>query len=125
MSNPCGVPTNIEERIPPGLRKSLTGLLGHEAEILRQLNSNPDLAQTFITDPGAALARMGVALDPALGAALKGGSRSNPFAPKTYKLPDGRSITPSIKVAFVGHTTTTTAASSARSTGTAAKKRSE
>ena len=28
---------------------------------------------------------------------------SNPFAPKTYKLPDGTSITPSIKVNFVKH----------------------
>ncbi|MDA4112736.1 MAG: hypothetical protein OK474_01690 [Thaumarchaeota archaeon] len=109
MYNPCGTPTDVEGRIPPNLKKGLTALLGQEAKILEQLSSNPPLAQMFITNPGAALAKMGVTLDPELSAALRGASgKPNPFTTKTYKLPDGTKITPSFKVSFVGHTTTTT-----------------
>jgi hypothetical protein len=104
MQNPCDVPVDIEGRIPPQLKKSLTALRSNEAKILQQLNSDPKLAQTFITDPGAALAQMGIAIDPQLLAALKGATgRPSPFAPKTYKLPDGTQITPSINVSFVKH----------------------
>lgn len=107
MENPCSTPTDIESRIPPGLMKSLTALLSQEATILKQLNSNPALAQTFVTNPGAALAQMGIAVDPDLSAALKAAAgKANPFVPKTYKLPDGTSVTPSIKVTFAGHQTT-------------------
>lgn len=70
------------------------------------MNSNPQLAQTFIENPAAALAQMGIKVDPQLGAALKGAAgRPNPFAPKTYKLPDGSVITPTFNVSFVKHTT--------------------
>ena len=104
MQNPCDVPPEIEERIPPHLKKALTVLLSHEAKILEQLNSNPQLAQTFITNPARALAQMGIAIDPQLAAALGGmESRPNPFTAKTYKLPDGSKITPSMKVTFVKH----------------------
>jgi hypothetical protein len=104
MQNPCDVPVDIEGRIPPQLKKSLTALRSHEAKIIQQLNSDPKLAQTFVTNPAAALAQMGIVLDPQLIAALKGASgKPNPFAPKTYKLPDGTKITPSINVSFVKH----------------------
>jgi hypothetical protein len=104
MQNPCDVPVDIEGRIPPQLKKSLNALRSNEAKILQQLNSDPKLAQTFITNPGAALAQMGIAVDPQLLAALKGASgKPNPFATKTYKLPDGTTLTPSISVTFVKH----------------------
>jgi hypothetical protein len=104
MQNPCDVPVDIEGRIPPQLKKSLMALRSQETKILEQLNSDPKLTQTFVTDPAAALAQMGITLDPQLMAALKGASgKPNPFAPKTYKLPDGTTITPSINVTFVKH----------------------
>ena len=104
MQNPCDVPVDIEGRIPPQLKKSLIALRSQEAKILQQLNSDPKLAQTFVTDPAAALAQMGIAIDPQLISALKGASgKPNPFAPKTYKLPDGTTLTPSINVTFVKH----------------------
>lgn len=103
-SNPCGVPPDIEGRIPPHLKKGLTALLSQEAKILDQLNSNPELAQIFITNPGRALAQMKVKVDPQLAAALRQVSgRPNPFTKKTYKLPDGSRITPSMKVTFMRH----------------------
>lgn len=106
MENPCDTPADMESRIPPNLKKSLNALLANESEILQQLNSNPQLAQTFIENPAAALAQMGIKVDPQLGAALKGAAgRPNPFAPKTYKLPDGSVITPTFNVSFVKHTT--------------------
>jgi len=107
MQNPCDVPPEIEGSIPPHLKKGLTALRSQEAKILEQLNSNPSLAQTFITNPAAALAKMGIAVDPQVMTALGGASgRPNPFVPKTYKLPDGSTITPSIKLTFVRHTPT-------------------
>jgi hypothetical protein len=105
VQNPCDVPPEIEGRIPPHLKKGLTALLSHEAKILEQLNSNPQLAQAFITNPAGALAKMGVPVDPQLLKALGGAAgRPNPFTAKTYKLPDGSSITPSIKFTFAKHT---------------------
>ena len=107
MYNPCDVPSNIEGRIPPHLKPGLTALLSQESNILSQLNSNPQLAQTFITNPGAALAQMGIKVDPQLAAALNGAAgKPNPFTTKTYKLPDGSKITPTMRVAFVKHTPT-------------------
>jgi hypothetical protein len=104
MQNPCDVPPEIEGRIPPHLKKGLNALLSHEAKILEQLNSNPQLAQTFITNPARALAQMGIVVDSQLAAALSGAAgRPNPFTTKTYKLPDGSKITPSMKVTFVKH----------------------
>jgi hypothetical protein len=104
MQNPCDVPPEIEGRIPPHLKKGLTALLSQEARILEQLNSNPELAQTFITNPAAALTKMGIHADPQLIAALNGApGRPNPFVAKTYKLPDGSKITPSIKITFARH----------------------
>ena len=104
MQNPCDTPTDVEGRIPPVLKRSLNALLSQESEILRQLNSNPKLAQTFVENPASALAQMGIKVDPQLAAALKGAAgRPNPFAPKTYTLPDGSKITPSFKVSFVKH----------------------
>ena len=50
---------------------------------------------------------MGIAVDPQVMTALGGASgRPNPFVPKTYKLPDGTKITPTIKLTFVRHTPT-------------------
>jgi hypothetical protein len=107
MENPCDVPPEIEGRIPPHLKKGLAALRSQEAKILEQLNSNPSLAQTFITNPAAALTKMGIEVDPQVIAALGGASgRPNPFVAKTYKLPDGSRITPSIKITFVRHTPT-------------------
>jgi hypothetical protein len=104
MSNPCGIPVDIEDRIPLQLKKSLTALHSQESKILQQLNSDPKLAQTFITNPAAALKQMGISLDPQLAAALERSSgKPNPLAPKTYKLPDGSKITPTININFVAH----------------------
>jgi hypothetical protein len=104
MQNPCGVPPEIEGRIPPRLRKGLEALLSQEGKILDKLNSDPKLAQTFITNPALALKQIGVEVDPQLLAALNGAPRRpNPFTPKTYNLPDGSKITPAMKITFAKH----------------------
>ena len=104
MENPCAAPSDIEGRIPPHLKKGLAALLSQENKIVLQLNSDPKLAQTFITNPGAALTQMGVKVDPQLMAALNGATTGpNPFVPKIFKLPDGSSITPTHNVTFAKH----------------------
>ena len=103
MANSCDTPPEIEQRLPPSLKKALTGLLSQESKILQKLNSDPKLAQTFIQNPGAALAQMGIKLDPELASALGTEGRPSPFVPKTFKLPDGSAITPSINITFVRH----------------------
>jgi hypothetical protein len=97
-----------ESQIPPSLRGPLTDLRKHEALILTELNSDPDKAARFLTDPGAVLSEIGVPIDDNLRKALRSAFASasgqqNPLTPRAFSLPNGQQIAPNIKVTFVAH----------------------
>lgn len=103
--NPCGDAGEVPDRVPPYLKKPMNELLRHEATILNHLNSNPDAAAKFLSDPATVLAELKIPVDGSLEAILRTFTqKQNPLVPPTFCLPDGTQLTPNIKVTFVAHT---------------------
>lgn len=103
-SDSCGPVPSIENKIPKDIHKSLLDLRKYESKIINQLNSNPQLAEKFLTNPAAVLSEMGIPIDNNLSARLKNFPKTQNFlAPRTFCLLDGSKIRPKINVKFIPH----------------------
>ncbi|HVP24642.1 MAG TPA: hypothetical protein VMS81_01525 [Methanomicrobiales archaeon] len=91
------------DTIPPDLRKPLENLKKHENTILKTLNRDPRMAGLFLTDPGTALARMKIPVDPVIRKRAVIAGQAGILAPRRFCLPGGKTITPRIRVNFVAH----------------------
>jgi hypothetical protein len=101
----------VPDRVPAHLKKAMNDLLRHEATILNYLSSSPGATAKFLSDPATVLAELNIPVDSDLAASLRSFSpKQDPLAQRTFCLPDGTQLTPNIKVTFVAHSKTTTAA---------------
>ena len=94
----------FEMNIPPDLKNPLEKLQKHEKSILKAFNRDPRMAELFLTDPGAALARMGIPADPLIRKRARLDGQESILRARKFCLPGGRTIAPRIKVRFVAHT---------------------
>ncbi len=109
--SPGRVPRNqdeLNERLPPEIRKELDGLRQHEQRILKGLQ-DPALHDLFLRNPAAALAKMDISISPALRAHLlrNAGIERNPSArqlvqPTAFLLPNGQTIQPKVSIHITG-----------------------
>ena len=97
--------SEILRRIPPHLKKGLDGLRKHETQILDHINSSPEAASRFLSDPMATLTELGIQTDTQLASSLKlsSGGANNFISQRTFHLPNGKEIRPKITVTFVRH----------------------
>lgn len=90
------------EGLSPELQESLTKIKRYERSVLKKLKE-PQLAELFLKDPGAALARMGIPMDPLLRKRAKVEGISDLLASRNFCFPNGQKIAPRIKISFVSH----------------------
>lgn len=92
----------IRGKLSPPLRKELDSLVKHERRILNGLKDDETVA-LFLRDPGAALAKMGVTVPPAIRTRLKPDETvTDLLKPRKFRLPNGQVITPRIRIHFTG-----------------------
>ena len=96
----------ILERLPPEIRKEIEGLRKHENRVLEALEDE-EMHRLFIHDPAAALARLKIPMSALLRKRLqahRAHSKSPPpfLCPSSFMLPNGRKVTPKIRVRFTG-----------------------
>ncbi len=91
----------IIKALPPNLRKSILELRKHESSILKTLNENPEIANLFLRDPGGALSKMKIPIDPQLRKRTKMGGLDDFIKPREFCLPNGKTLRPKIRVRFV------------------------
>lgn len=99
----CDSVPGIENKIPKDILKGLMDLRKHESKILSQLNSNPQLAEKFLTNPASALSELGIPVDSKLNARLKSFSKDSFVQDRTFCLPNGTKVSPKINVKFIAH----------------------
>ena len=94
----------IVKKIPPDSLKALNDLKRHESTLLDRLNANPQMAERFVTDPAAVLMELKIPVDNQLREKLKA-LRNQPsfLSPRSFCLPNGKQVTPKIRVKFVPH----------------------
>lgn len=94
---------NIHEALkaqPDWLRDEVEGLRKHEGNILKALEQEEEKAR-FISDPAGFLGRLGIPISGQLRQRLRGDPTLNGLAqPPTFRLPDGRVLTPRVRVRF-------------------------
>jgi len=92
----------IRQKVNPSLRKELDSLRRYEKRILTGLKDD-ETARLFLSDPGAALAKIGVAVPPAIRKRLKPDETvTDVLKPRKFRLPNGQIITPRIRINFTG-----------------------
>ncbi|HEY4673262.1 MAG TPA: hypothetical protein VIH03_03765 [Nitrososphaerales archaeon] len=87
--------------LPSNLRESLHKLREYDGKVSKKLNADPKFAERFLKDPAGALIEMGIPVDPELRKHAKVGGLDDFLKPRKICLPNGRTITPRIKVRFV------------------------
>jgi hypothetical protein len=92
----------IRQKVNPSLRKDLDSLRRYEKRILTGLKDD-ETARLFLSDPGAALAKIGVTVPPAIRKRLKPDETvTDVLKPRKFRLPNGQIITPRIRINFTG-----------------------
>jgi hypothetical protein len=84
------------------LKKELDSLVKYEKRILTGLK-NGETAKLFLTDPGAALTKIGISVPPTIRKRLKADETvTDILKPRKFRLPNGQVITPKIRINFTG-----------------------
>lgn len=90
---------NWLNRLPPDERAELSRLRKHEEKILAALESDENLRQLFLRDPGAALAKIGVPVSQRLRLKMRQGANGEDLLKaRQFRLPGGQVITPKVTV---------------------------
>ena len=90
------------DRLPPDLKKEIQELRKYEKQVLEALKDQ-GTADLFRVNPAAALARMKIDLSPVLRKRLAAGIPGQDFlAPRSFLMPNGKRITPRVRVHFTG-----------------------
>ena len=94
----------IEQKVPPHLLEQLNALRKYEAQVLRELSSDTQLARSFVKDPASVLSQLKIPLGNQLREALKGAALQGDFSrPRAFCLPNGRKITATVDVRLMPH----------------------
>lgn len=93
----------ILERLPPEIRKEIEELRKYEKRVLEALEDE-EMHRLFTHDPAAALARLKIPMSALLRKRLQAHSKSPPpfLCPNSFMLPNGRKVTPKIRIRFTG-----------------------
>ena len=93
----------IIERIPPVFKKDLIALQKHETKILESLNKDEELAKLFLSNPGAALAKINIPVPQAMKKQLKPDQTlAQLLQPRQFRLANGQVVTPKVRIRFTG-----------------------
>ncbi len=89
-------------RLPPDLRQNLEEIRNYEEVALNKFKQDPNLLNLFLKQPGEALARIGIPVDPVIRKLAKVSKPEDIFMQRKISLPSGEKIEPVISIQING-----------------------
>ncbi len=92
----------VMDRLPQDLRRNMEEIRGYESTVLKKLGEDSNLRELFLRQPGEALARMGIPVDPVIRKRVKVSNPEEIFGLREIPLPTGERTNPVVRIEING-----------------------